>query len=38
MNARFGDGLVDHRTWVVCGDGDLMEGDQPGGDLARRAG
>ena len=26
MNARFGDALVDHRTWVVCGDGDLMEG------------
>ena len=26
LNARFGDGLVDHRTWVVCGDGDLMEG------------
>ena len=26
LNARFGDELVDHRTWVVCGDGDLMEG------------
>ena len=26
LNARFGDTLVDHRTWVVCGDGDLMEG------------
>lgn len=26
MNARFGDGLVDHRTWVVAGDGCLMEG------------
>ena len=26
LNARFGEGLVDHRTWVVCGDGDLMEG------------
>ena len=26
LNARFGDDLVDHRTWVVCGDGDLMEG------------
>ncbi|HEX8233013.1 MAG TPA: transketolase [Caulobacteraceae bacterium] len=25
LNARFGD-LVDHRTWVFCGDGDLMEG------------
>jgi len=26
LNARFGDDLVDHRTWVTCGDGDLMEG------------
>ena len=26
LNARFGDDLVDHRTWVFCGDGDLMEG------------
>jgi transketolase len=26
MNAEFGDGLVDHRTWVFCGDGCLMEG------------
>ena len=26
LNSRFGDELVDHRTWVVCGDGDLMEG------------
>jgi transketolase len=26
MAARFGDELVDHRTWVVCGDGCLMEG------------
>jgi len=26
LNARFGDDLVDHRTWVMCGDGDLMEG------------
>jgi transketolase len=26
LNARFGDELVDHRTWVMCGDGDLMEG------------
>ncbi|MDE1900168.1 MAG: transketolase [Alphaproteobacteria bacterium] len=26
LNARFGDGLVDHRTFVMCGDGDLMEG------------
>ncbi|MGG7567962.1 transketolase [Rhodovulum sp. DZ06] len=26
MNARFGDGLVDHRTYVIAGDGCLMEG------------
>ena len=26
MNARFGDNLVNHRTYVTCGDGDLMEG------------
>jgi transketolase len=26
VNARFGDQLVDHRTWVVAGDGCLMEG------------
>ncbi len=26
MNARFGDDLVDHRTYVFCGDGCLMEG------------
>ncbi len=26
LNARFGDDLVSHRTWVTCGDGDLMEG------------
>jgi len=26
LNARFGDDLVDHRTWVIAGDGDLMEG------------
>ncbi|HEX6377238.1 MAG TPA: transketolase [Allosphingosinicella sp.] len=26
LNAVFGDDLVDHRTWVVAGDGDLMEG------------
>ncbi|MDE0255969.1 MAG: transketolase [Rhodospirillaceae bacterium] len=26
MNARFGDNLVDHRTWAVAGDGCLMEG------------
>jgi transketolase len=26
LNAVFGDALVDHRTWVIAGDGDLMEG------------
>lgn len=26
LNAEFGDALVDHRTWVVAGDGCLMEG------------
>lgn len=26
LNARFGNALVDHRTWVVAGDGCLMEG------------
>jgi transketolase len=26
MNARFGDDLVDHRTYVLASDGDLMEG------------
>ncbi|HMG47362.1 MAG TPA: transketolase [Allosphingosinicella sp.] len=26
LNAEFGDRLVDHRTWVVAGDGCLMEG------------
>ena len=26
MNARFGDTLVDHRTYVIVGDGCLMEG------------
>ncbi|HEX7757945.1 MAG TPA: transketolase [Caulobacteraceae bacterium] len=26
MNARHGDDLVDHRTWVIAGDGCLMEG------------
>jgi transketolase len=26
VNARFGDGLVDHKTYVIASDGDLMEG------------
>jgi transketolase len=26
LNSRFGDDLVDHRTWVIASDGDLMEG------------
>ena len=26
LNARFGDAVVDHRTWVIASDGDLMEG------------
>lgn len=26
MNARFGDDLVDHRSYVIASDGDLMEG------------
>ncbi|MDF7773852.1 transketolase [Sphingomonas sp. AOB5] len=26
LNAGFGDSLVDHRTWVIAGDGCLMEG------------
>ncbi|HTG39287.1 transketolase [Sphingomonas sp.] len=26
LNAQFGDGIVDHRTWVIAGDGCLMEG------------
>ncbi|MET0294559.1 MAG: transketolase [Phenylobacterium sp.] len=26
LAARFGEALVDHRTWVIASDGDLMEG------------
>lgn len=26
LNARFGDDVVDHRTWAIAGDGCLMEG------------
>lgn len=26
LNATFGNDLVDHHTWVIAGDGDLMEG------------
>ena len=26
LNAKFGETLVDHRTWVIAGDGCLMEG------------
>jgi transketolase len=26
LRARFGAGLIDHRTWVIAGDGCLMEG------------
>lgn len=26
LNARFGNDLVDHKTWVIAGDGCLMEG------------
>ncbi|TMJ19299.1 MAG: transketolase [Alphaproteobacteria bacterium] len=26
LNAEYGDGLVDHRTWAIAGDGCLMEG------------
>ena len=26
LNAEFGDALVDHHTYVICSDGDLMEG------------
>ena len=26
LKARFGSGTVDHHTWVIAGDGCLMEG------------
>ncbi len=26
MNARFGDNFINHKTYIMCGDGDLMEG------------
>ncbi len=26
LNARFGDELVNHKTYVIASDGDLMEG------------
>lgn len=26
LNARYGDDIVDHKTWVIAGDGCLMEG------------
>lgn len=26
LNAKYGDGLVNHKTYVICSDGDLMEG------------
>ena len=29
LNARFGDDLVNHKTYVIASDGDLMEGISP---------
>ena len=37
LAAEFGDELVDHHTYVLASDGDLMERRQPGGDRPRRA-
>ena len=34
---RDGHELIDHRTYVICSDGDLQEGVGLGGELARRA-
>ena len=34
LRARFGKKIVDHRTWVIAGDGCLMEGVQPRGHRA----
>ncbi len=36
LAARFGRSLVDHRTWVIASDGDLMEGISPRGRRPRR--
>ena len=37
LNARFGDDLVNHFTYVIAGDGCLMEGHQPRSDGCCRA-
>ena len=37
LNARFGDELVDHKTYVIASDGDLMEGISHEAIIARRA-
>ncbi len=37
LNARFGDDLVDHYTYVIAGDGCLQEGISPRGHRPRRA-